>query len=132
MRMRQRDHRHHIGHEAEVALHVAERRDHCRASIRIEYQSHRILAATDTERMNLKSRFRGNAQDSNFVVSALDMAIKDCQPAASGTVHVNRGSSLTSWAFTNRIRASRLMPSFRTIGDCLDNSGRLLSVRVDY
>lgn len=89
--MRQRDHRHHIGHEVETVVHVAEHRDHFRASIRIEDQSHRILAATDTERMNLKSRFRGNAQGSNLIVSALDMAIKNCQPAASGAVHADRG-----------------------------------------
>jgi transposase InsO family protein len=28
----------------------------------------------------------------------------------------------TLWAFTNKIRASGLMPSFGTVGDCYDNS----------
>ena len=63
-----------------------------------------------------------NAQDSNLVVNALDMAIKNRQPVAGGIVHADHGVQFTSWAFTNKIRASGLMPSFGTIGDCYDNS----------
>jgi putative transposase len=63
-----------------------------------------------------------NAQDSNLVVNALDMAIKNRRPAAGGIVHADHGVQFTSWAFTNKIRASGLMPSFGTIGDCYDNS----------
>lgn len=63
-----------------------------------------------------------NTQDSNLVVNALDMAIKNRRPAAGGIVHVDHGVQFTSWAFTNKIQASGLMPSSGTIGDCYDNS----------
>ena len=62
------------------------------------------------------------AQDSNLVVKALDLAIKNRQPAAGGIVHADHGVQFTSWAFTNKIRAPGLMPPFGTIGDCYDNS----------
>lgn len=63
-----------------------------------------------------------NAQDSALVVNALDMAIKNRQPAVGGIVHADHGVQFTSWAFTNKIRSSGLMPSFGTIGDCYDNA----------
>ena len=50
------------------------------------------------------------------------MAIKNRQPAAGGIVHADRGVQFTSWAFTNKIRASGLMPLFATIGDFCGNS----------
>ena len=61
-----------------------------------------------------------NTQDSTLVVNALDMAIKNRQPPAGGIVHADHGVQFTSWAFTNKIRSSGLMPSFGTIGDCYD------------
>lgn len=63
-----------------------------------------------------------DAQDSALVVNALDMAVKNRQPPAGGIVHADHGVQFTSWAFTNKIRSSGLMPSFGTIGDCQDNS----------
>ena len=48
------------------------------------------------------------------------MAIKNRQPPAGGIVHADHGVQFTSWAFTNKIRSSGLMPSFGTIGDCYD------------
>ena len=63
-----------------------------------------------------------NAQDSGLVVNALDMAIKNRQPPGGGIVHADHGVQFTSWAFTNKIRSSGLMPSFGTIGDCYDNA----------
>ena len=63
-----------------------------------------------------------NAHDSTLVVNALDMAIKNRQPPAGGIVHADHGIQFTSWAFTNTIRSSGLMPSFNTIGDCYDNA----------
>ena len=50
------------------------------------------------------------------------MAIKNRQPPAGGIVHADHGVQFTSWAFTNKIRSSGLMPSFGTIGDCYDNA----------
>jgi len=63
-----------------------------------------------------------SAQDANLVINALDMAIKNRQPRPGGIVHADHGVQFTSWAFTNKIRASGLMPSFGRVGDCYDNS----------
>jgi transposase InsO family protein len=54
-----------------------------------------------------------SVQNSNLVVNALDMAIKNRRPEPS---------QFTSWVFTNRIRSAGLMPSFGTVGDGLDNA----------
>jgi putative transposase len=48
-----------------------------------------------------------NAQDSNLVVNALDMAMKNRQPSSGGIVHADHGVQFTSWAFTNKIRNLR-------------------------
>lgn len=61
-------------------------------------------------------------QDANLVVNALDMAIKNRRPEPGGIVHADHGTQFTSWAFTNKIRSSGMMPSFGTIGDGLDNA----------
>jgi transposase InsO family protein len=61
-------------------------------------------------------------QNSNLVVNALDMAIKNRRPAPGGVVHADHGAQFTSWAFTDRIRSAGLMPSFGTVGDGLDNA----------
>lgn len=45
-----------------------------------------------------------NAQDSNLVVNALDMAIKNRQPAAGRIIHADHGVQFISWAVTNKIR----------------------------
>jgi len=57
----------------------------------------------------------------NLVVNALDMAIKNRAPTPGGVVHADHGTQFTSWAFTNKIRSSGMMPSFGSIGDGLDN-----------
>lgn len=62
------------------------------------------------------------SQDSSLVVNALDMAITQRKPTAGGIVHADHGVQFTSWAFTNRILAAGLMPSFGTIGDGYDNA----------
>jgi putative transposase len=61
-------------------------------------------------------------QDANLVVNALDMAIKNRRPEPGGIVHADHGTQFTSWAFTNKIRSSGMMPSFGTVGDGLDNA----------
>ena len=58
-------------------------------------------------------------QDANLVVNALDMAIKNRRPEPGGIVHADHGTQFTSWAFTNKIRSSGMMPSIGSIGDCL-------------
>jgi putative transposase len=66
----------------------------------------------------------GSVQDSQLVVNALDMAIKQRKPRPGGFVHADHGvqGQFTSWAFTNRIRSVGLMPSFGSIGDAYDNA----------
>jgi len=61
-------------------------------------------------------------QNSNLVVNALDMAIKNRQPKPGGVVHADHGAQFTSWAFTDRVRKVGLMPSFGSVGDGLDNA----------
>jgi putative transposase len=61
-------------------------------------------------------------QNANLVVNALDMAIKNRNPAQGGIVHADHGAQFTSWAFTNKIRQAGLMPSFGSVGDGLDNA----------
>lgn len=63
-----------------------------------------------------------SVQNSNLVVNALDMAIKNRSPEPGGIVHADHGTQFTSWAFTDRIRKAGLMPSFGSIGDGLDNA----------
>jgi transposase InsO family protein len=41
----------------------------------------------------------------------------------SGTlIHSGQGTQFTSWAFTHRAKASGLVPSMGSIGDCYDNA----------
>jgi len=61
-------------------------------------------------------------QNSNLVVNALDMAIKNRHPKLGGVVHADHGVQFTSWAFTDRVRKASLMPSFGSVGDGLDNA----------
>jgi transposase InsO family protein len=63
-----------------------------------------------------------SVQNSNLVVNALDMAIKNRRPEPGGVVHADHGTQFTSWSFTDRIRSAGLMPSFGTVGDGLDNA----------
>jgi transposase InsO family protein len=56
-----------------------------------------------------------------LVTNALGMAIASRSP--SGTlIHSDQGTQFTSWAFTHRARASGLVPSMGSIGDCYDNA----------
>jgi putative transposase len=56
-----------------------------------------------------------------LVTNALGMAIETRNP--SGTlIHSDQGTQFTSWAFTHRAKASGLVPSMGSIGDCYDNA----------
>lgn len=61
-------------------------------------------------------------QDSTLVANALDMALHNRRPEPGGTVHADHGTQFTSWVFGERIRSARLLPSFGTVGDGLDNA----------
>jgi putative transposase len=61
-------------------------------------------------------------QDSNLVVNALDMAIKQRKARRGSIVHADHGAQFTSWSFTSRIREAGLMPSFGSVGDAFDNA----------
>jgi putative transposase len=61
-------------------------------------------------------------QDSTLVVNALDMAIRNRRPEPAAWSMPLTGVQFTSWAFGERIRTAGLLPSFGTVGDCLDNA----------
>jgi len=63
-----------------------------------------------------------SVQEANLVVNALDMAIKNRAPTPGGVAHADHETQFTSWAFTNKILSSRIMPSFGSVGDGLDNA----------
>jgi putative transposase len=63
-----------------------------------------------------------NTQTAALVTSALDMAIRNRNPHPGVIIHSDHGVQFTSWAFTERARASGLVPSMGSIGDCYDNA----------
>jgi putative transposase len=64
-----------------------------------------------------------------LVTNALGMAIEACKP--DGTIiHSDQGEQFTSWAFTHRAKASGLVPSMGSIGDCYDCDDPALLARA--
>ena len=63
-----------------------------------------------------------NNQNSNLVVNALEMAIKNRKPFAETVIHSDHGVQFTSWAFSQRIKEANLLPSLGTVGDAYDNA----------
>jgi putative transposase len=61
-------------------------------------------------------------QTAALVTNALDMAIRNRNPDPGLIIHSDHGVQFTSWAFTERARASGLVPSMGSIGDCYDNA----------
>jgi transposase InsO family protein len=61
-----------------------------------------------------------SAQTAGLVTSALDMAIRNRSPEPGLVIHPAHGVQFTSWAFTQRARASGLVPSMGSIGDSYD------------
>ena len=60
-----------------------------------------------------------------LVTNALGMAIDSRlgKTTTAGTViHSDQGVQFASWAFTDRAKASGLVPSMGSVGDCYDNS----------
>jgi putative transposase len=43
-------------------------------------------------------------------------------PNPGTLIHSDQGTQFTSWAFTQRAKASGLVPSMGSIGDCYDNA----------
>ena len=56
------------------------------------------------------------------MTNALGMAIQTRTPSAGAIIHSDQGVQFASWAFTQRARASGLMPSMGSVGDCYDNA----------
>jgi putative transposase len=63
-----------------------------------------------------------SSQTAALVTSALDMAIRNRSARPGVVIHSDHGAQFTSWAFTDRARASGLVPSMGSIGDCYDNA----------
>lgn len=57
-----------------------------------------------------------------LVTNALGMAIGSRNPTPGTLIHSDQGTQFTSWAFTHRAKASGLVPSMGSIGDCYDNA----------
>jgi putative transposase len=57
-----------------------------------------------------------------LVTNALGMAISSRNPEPGTLIHSDQGTQFTSWAFTHRAKASGLVPSMGSIGDCYDNA----------
>jgi putative transposase len=57
-----------------------------------------------------------------LVTNALGMAIDSRTPPAGAVIHSDRGTQFGSWAFTDRAKASGLLPSMGSIADCFDNA----------
>ncbi|HVM36600.1 MAG TPA: DDE-type integrase/transposase/recombinase [Actinomycetota bacterium] len=55
-----------------------------------------------------------------FVTNALSMAINSRNPNPGTLIHSDQGTQFTSWAFTHRAKASGLVPSMGSIGDCYE------------
>jgi putative transposase len=62
------------------------------------------------------------SQTAALVTNALDMAIRNRNPEPGLVIHSDHGVQFTSWAFTQRARASGLVPSMGSVGDCYDNA----------
>jgi transposase InsO family protein len=57
-----------------------------------------------------------------LVTNALGMAIESRRPAAGTLIHSDQGVHFTSWAFSQRAKASGLVPSMGGVGACHDNA----------
>ena len=57
-----------------------------------------------------------------LVTNALGMAIDSRRPPSGSIIHSDQGVQFGSWAFTDRAKASGLLPSMGSVGDCFDNS----------
>jgi transposase InsO family protein len=58
-----------------------------------------------------------------LTANALAMAIGNRSPSPGSTIiHSDHGVQFGSWAFTERARASGLLPSMGSNGDCVDNA----------
>jgi transposase InsO family protein len=63
-----------------------------------------------------------SSQTAALVTSALDTAIRNRDAGPGVVIHSDHGPQYTSWAFTERARASGPVPSMGSIGDCYDNA----------
>lgn len=75
----------------------------------------------DTLSRKIVGRSIDTVQNSDLIVNALDMAVKNQQFIPGGVVHAGHDLQLPSGVFTNKIREVGLMSSFGSIGDGLDN-----------
>ena len=57
-----------------------------------------------------------------LVTNALGMAIDSRRPEPGTIIHSDHGVQFGSWAFTHRAKASGLLPSMGSMGDCYDNA----------
>lgn len=63
-----------------------------------------------------------SSQTAGLVTNALGMAVQNRAPSLGTVIHSDHGTQYTSWAFTQRAKASGLVPSMGSVGDCFDNA----------
>lgn len=63
-----------------------------------------------------------SSQTAALVTNALGMAVQNRTPTAGTVIHSDHGTQYTSWTFTQRAKASGLVPSMGSVGDCYDNA----------
>jgi transposase InsO family protein len=63
-----------------------------------------------------------HSPSASLATNALGMAIENRTPTTATVIHSDHGTPFTSWAFTQRAKASGLLPSMGSIGDCYDNA----------
>jgi transposase InsO family protein len=80
------------------------------------------VAALDTCSRKIIGWAIDSKQDLTLVINDLDMAIRARTPAPGGIVHADHGVQFTSWAFTQKIRSTGLLPSFGIVGDGLNKA----------
>ncbi|WP_433258276.1 transposase [Streptosporangium sp. CA-135522] len=58
------------------------------------------------------------SQTATLVTNVLGMAVHNRTPPTGTLIHSDHGVQFTSWAFTQRVKDSGLVPSMGSIGDC--------------
>ena len=63
-----------------------------------------------------------HSPSASLATNAVGMAIQNRAPSTPTVVHSDHGTQFTSWTFTQRAKASGLLPSMGSVGDCYDNA----------
>jgi putative transposase len=65
---------------------------------------------------------RGGEPTAALTTNALGTAIDSRRPPTSAIIYSDRGVQFGSWGFSDRAKASGLVPLMGSVGGCFDNS----------